>query len=110
MHDENWSDVTKSLYIINAPGGWLFRSIFKIIQKMMSQEVKDRLHILSKKDAAKALAKITDPATAQRIAEGDHELERAVERELHAFMDGAAREGEHRRVWVAGGGEEEVVG
>lgn len=77
----------------------------------MSQEVKERLKILNKKDSVKELAKITDPATAQRIVEGDHDLERAVERELHAFMDAAAREGEHRRSWGAEErkGEEEMV-
>lgn len=96
--------MTKSLYIINAPGGWLFRNVFRLIQRMMSEEVKDRLKILSKKDSVKELAKITDPATAQRIVEGDHELERAVERELHEFLDLAARDGHHRWSWDVDGG------
>lgn len=103
-HDENYSDVIKSLWIINAPGGWLFRNIFKIIQRMMSQEVKERLKILSRKEALAELSKVVDPVTAKRIVEGNHAAERAVERELHAFLDAAAKEGHHRRPWGLGEG------
>jgi hypothetical protein len=104
-HDENYSDVIKTLYIINAPGGWLFRNIFKIIQRMMSQEVKERLKILNRHDSLRELSKIVDPETAKRIVEGDHAAERAVERELHAFLDAAARDGHHRRPWAGDAGD-----
>lgn len=103
VHDES---LVSRLYIINAPGGWLFRNIIRIIQRMMPQDVKDRLRILSKKEALAEFAEITNPATAQGIVDGDFEAERGAERELHAFLDAAAREGHHRRPW---GLEEEAV-
>lgn len=100
VHDENYSDLISRLYIINAPGGWLFRNIFKVVQRMMSQEVKERLRILGRKEALAELSEITlDPAMAERIVAGHPETERAEERELHAFLDAAAREGHHRQPW-----------
>jgi len=69
----------------------------------MSQDLKDRLKVLNKKESLIELSKIMPSDVAQAIVEGDIEKEREEERELHKFLDGAAKAGVHRRRW--GGGE-----
>jgi len=98
VHDENYSDLVKSLYIINAP--FFFHKVFHLISCMMSQELKDRLKVLNKRESLRELSQILPPDLARRIVEGDPAGEREGERELHAFLDRAARAGLHRRRWV----------
>ena len=44
---------------------------------------------------------VMDPEVARAIVDGDHTEERGAEKELHAFLDTAAKEGHHRRRWIA---------
>jgi len=69
---------------------------------MMNQELKDRLKVLNKKQSLVELSKIMPSEVALAIVEGDHGKEREDEKELHAFLDGAAKEGLHRRRWGVG--------
>ncbi len=84
-------------YIINAP--FFFHKVFHLISCMMNQELKDRLKVLNRKQSLVELSKIMPSDVAQAIVEGDHKKEREEERELHAFLDGAAKEGLHKRRW-----------
>ncbi len=98
VHDENYSDLCKSLYIINAP--FFFHKVFHLISCMMSQELKDRLKVLNKKESLVELSKILPAEVAEAIVEGDHARERAEERQLHEFLDAAAKAGHHKRRWL----------